>query len=474
MLWWPQVTAILLVVVELCWILPWYRAVIQISHVASLPRAGLVLGGIMLTGYAVALALESMRIFKNIQFIILGVLLLVCLILAENLLLLRPPLMVINGLVNLDPGAVLVLFFVLWLWWRGLTLGREAIRPMTAWRRFELGLLLFIGYLFMVNQFTQDSPGLFWYIFFLFAGFLSVIIARVSYVGIHKGINKNPFDRRWFLGTLGVLGSAVVISAVFGSLLTGQYQLILNMLAEGVKLLVAVALFIVALPALALSQFMGPLIPLLRKLLAAPTITSEQTPLAYLPPAIYETQKPIPPWLQAVIFWAIVLLIVILLILRARRAFNKSQTRNAGELESLLQEGDARRLLRKALQDALDGWAARLRPAQRLLAAARVRRIYAQLMELCKDLNMPRPPSKTPLEFLPIMGELFAAVNADLALITQAYVRVRYGEYPEIPEEVDEIEKSWQRISQEGQRLKRAGWGKLKTAEVKEVQRTGV
>lgn len=464
----------LLVVVELCWILPWYRTVIQISHVASLPRAGLVLGGIMLAGYAVALALETLRFLKHVQIIILGALLFICLILAENLLLLRPPLMVVNGLVNLDPGAVLVLFFVLWLWWRGLTLGREAIRPMTAWRRFELGLLLFIGYLFMVNQFTEYSPGLFWYILFLFVGFLAVIIARVSYVGIHKGISKNPFDRRWFLGTTGVLGSAVAISAVFGSLLTGQYQLLLNLLAEGVKLLVAIALFIVALPALAISQFMGPLIPLLRKFLDTPTVLPEQAPLAYLPPEIYQPPEPIAPWLQAVIFWAVVLLIVILLILRARRAFNRSQPRNVGEMESLLREGDARRLLRKALQDALDGWAARLRPAQRLLAAARVRRIYAQLMELCQELNLPRPPSKTPLEFLPIMGELFAAVHADLALITQAYVRVRYGEYPETPDEVDEIEKSWQRISQEGQRLKRAGWGKLKTAEVKEVQRTGV
>jgi hypothetical protein len=130
--------------------------------------------------------------------------------------------------------------------------------------------------------------------------------------------------------------------------------------------------------------------------------------------------------------------------------------------------------LRKALQDSIDGLASRLRPARKLVIIARIRRIYDQLLELCAELGHPRPPSRTPLEFLPDMGELFSEYPGDLDLITRAYVMIRYGEVPETDEEVQAVETAWQRISDEGQKLKRVGQRKLQTAEVKEVQRTSV
>jgi hypothetical protein len=140
----------------------------------------------------------------------------------------------------------------------------------------------------------------------------------------------------------------------------------------------------------------------------------------------------------------------------------------------LLKRGEARQLLRKALDEALDQLAARFRPAQRLLAAAHIRRIYSHLMDLCEELKRPRPAGKTPLEFLPDLGEVFGQHSADLELITLAYVRVRYGEYPESQAEVIAVEQAWERLAEEGDRLKKSGWVKLQTAESKEVIRTGV
>ena len=72
------------------------------------------------------------------------------------------------------------------------------------------------------------------------------------------------------------------------------------------------------------------------------------------------------------------------------------------------------------------------------------------------------------------MGEIFPQYATDLGVITEAYVRVRYGELPERLDEVSAVEAAWKRVLMEGQRLRRAGWGKLKTAEVKEVERTNV
>jgi hypothetical protein len=75
---------------------------------------------------------------------------------------------------------------------------------------------------------------------------------------------------------------------------------------------------------------------------------------------------------------------------------------------------------------------------------------------------------------MPEMGKLFASEMVDLQTITLAYNRVRYGELPEILAEMDAIERAWMNIQEEGQRLKKAGVAKLKTAEVKEVERDRV
>ena len=86
----------------------------------------------------------------------------------------------------------------------------------------------------------------------------------------------------------------------------------------------------------------------------------------------------------------------------------------------------------------------------------------------------PGMPQQTPLEFLPEMGELFSNQLDDLRKITQAYIRIRYGELPEINEELDALEKSWQNVQEEGRRLKRSGVGKLRTAKLEKVERSGV
>jgi hypothetical protein len=130
--------------------------------------------------------------------------------------------------------------------------------------------------------------------------------------------------------------------------------------------------------------------------------------------------------------------------------------------------------MRKAFQDALDGLGARLRPVRRAIIAARIRRIYIQLIELCEALGLPRLPQQTPQEFLPVMGELFTAQIDDLGLLTLAYERVRYGELPEKQAETDAIEQAWQRIQEEGRQLKKSGAGKLKTAKTEEIERKGV
>jgi hypothetical protein len=88
--------------------------------------------------------------------------------------------------------------------------------------------------------------------------------------------------------------------------------------------------------------------------------------------------------------------------------------------------------------------------ARRLLAAARIRRIYAGLLDLCEKVGSPRPPALTPLEFLPILTQTFPDHASGAGLITSAYLKVRYGGFPESAEEVEQVENAWKAILAQG------------------------
>jgi hypothetical protein len=90
---------------------------------------------------------------------------------------------------------------------------------------------------------------------------------------------------------------------------------------------------------------------------------------------------------------------------------------------------------------------------RRLLAAAQVRRIYAQLMDLSAKLGYPRPPALTPLEFLPTLREVFPEGDTQVSLITGEYLKVRYGELPENNAEVEDVRQAWGWLKRRSEKL---------------------
>ena len=126
---------------------------------------------------------------------------------------------------------------------------------------------------------------------------------------------------------------------------------------------------------------------------------------------------------------------------------------NMGDLLKNL--GDA--LLKRA-QDAAEALASRFKldRATRLLQAARIRWVYYQLMDLCMGLGHPRRAAVTPVEFLPDLVGLFPDSQQGLEFITQAYLKVRYGELPESTEEVEGVISAWKEIETLGKQQKAA------------------
>jgi hypothetical protein len=121
--------------------------------------------------------------------------------------------------------------------------------------------------------------------------------------------------------------------------------------------------------------------------------------------------------------------------------------------ESIIDSGDLLGMFRRAIRNRLNELSqslrgrTNLRGGQRWLAAAKIRRIYARLMELASKLGEPRPPAYTPLEFLPILENLIPEGKADIQVITDAYLRVRYGELPETNQEINRVEEAWEQVN---------------------------
>ena len=78
--------------------------------------------------------------------------------------------------------------------------------------------------------------------------------------------------------------------------------------------------------------------------------------------------------------------------------------------------------------------------------AVSIRRIYRQMCRAAAGAGYPRAETQTPYEYLPVLAQVWPGHEADAAQVTQAFVRVRYGEVPEDPAELNAIRAAWERL----------------------------
>lgn len=79
-------------------------------------------------------------------------------------------------------------------------------------------------------------------------------------------------------------------------------------------------------------------------------------------------------------------------------------------------------------------------------AAASIRRIYEAMCQAAAAAGFPRLESETPYEYLTTLTRAWPENRADTHLITEAFIRIRYGELPETQEELDAIRAAWRRL----------------------------
>ncbi|MCA9933581.1 MAG: DUF4129 domain-containing protein [Ardenticatenaceae bacterium] len=79
-------------------------------------------------------------------------------------------------------------------------------------------------------------------------------------------------------------------------------------------------------------------------------------------------------------------------------------------------------------------------------AAASIRHIYRQMCRAAAVSGYPRNQSQTPYEYRQLLGKVWPQHIAEVQLITEAFIKIRYGELPETTSELEAILQAWQRV----------------------------
>jgi len=362
---------------------------------------------------------------------------------------------------SFDDGAPLIAALatataVIYLWHKGDVAWQHWIGPLVVRRTFISGTILFLGIGLLASAVKNRFPVLEFFLF-LFTSLLAMGGSRLSAQAHVRGGRGVPLTRSWVLGlngsALGLLGLAAatafiaggpvasLLAALFGRLFRGLLIVFLLVLEPLVYLIIA------AWNVLLTCFGLGPDL-----LLEAPQISFDNQIQEQLAALSGEVQPPV--WaddLGHILTWAggllVGVLVLVVIITSLRRNTRLRQWRSTTEQE--IPGGEslfaALRSLLKSRKNSAQP-ARLLQPVRRWIAAARIRWIYSQLLRSLSRIDLERTASETPLEYLQRVSHAIPAGADDLASITHAYQRVRYGELPETRADIDQVEASWDRV----------------------------
>lgn len=462
---WAMLAAALLLLMECMVMSLWYQALFQ-SEGVSLVRVFAILLSVLVISHLIPQVMEARRV-RMLYRQLIFVLWILLAAFASLKLLIYPHTAIglgellwlpVRFILRSDAGeaSFFHLIAIILITWRGVSLARGVITLGGVQSSFQIGLvfLLLYGMIFALLYPQEATLGLYTY---LLCGLISMSAARVANLSGMRGGRIPRFGLGW-MGSILAAGLAVVALAVFaGWVASGQIrQVIAAILLVFFGLLTVITLIILSPLLSYLADLLPKIADLIQQLLARLRSIGASQQIEKLIQAMNEGLGKIIPYVLATrglvligIVFGLVLFILLALVLRKRRE-EKDEEEEGSPTAASENENPLSSLLRRLMEGARR---LRLRSPAQLLAAARIRQIYRQLMELSKKMGAERSPSVTPLEFLPTLSGLMPEEGPGLSLITQAYLKIRYGEFPETVKEVQEVETAWEQVRQKGRRI---------------------
>ncbi len=371
----------------------------------------------------------------------------------------------VDGIVNfhrgLRPGAFLF-FFIAFLWLRASAATGRSLSFFSVGVSFRLGMLLCVlgGGVLGVRFPGQVAAATLLISCFAGVGLVAVSLARSDEKAESapgSAGSSLPWDRfaQLTLAALLTVGLALAMAGFFTPERTRAFLALFSPLWT---LLGNLFFLILVVLSFVLEKIVGWIFALLQPLLAnielSETLTEVFDQLT-LPPDMQETQIPsggpidetLLLLMRAAFALAMVAVLVVLiyvLVVRRRARYRPDETETA-EAERLSFGGGALRRGWRRLRN-LAGLVGRYGLGRDLLDAISVENLYANLCRLARQQGQARQPSEPPDDYLPRLSLAFPGHDEALARITEAYMRVSYGEQRMDGAELAELRAAYEQI----------------------------
>ncbi len=478
---WRELALLMLVGMEISWVVPWLRSLTPATHAISPWRGALILAGIMFFSLSVVRGMDFLRLRSSVrQWVTLGLLLVSVFVGLKTLLysdgpmqlgdMLSRPLRNLADVRVLIPEEFVIMLAVLIGWWRGISLAQERIGPTVAREHFVVGIIMFVLFGLANTLVTGETPGYFVFSY-LFFSTLAMSFARFSILGQLRGGRSADFNRRWFFGVLLASSATVGVALLFAEVIA-RFLHWIAYLVMGIMGLIALLVWLLLTPILALlinlinnnssgSPIFQQLSEQIDRFQAMMRELMERLSTFVGISGLGETIARWTPGIKLILLGSILALVIAgILIWMAMQIWKERKRRRISEEQQVIfDRNELWQLIKTILRNQWNNLvnsvsnAADLRKQARLRAAARVRQVYGDLMELSGELGSPRNEAQTPLEYLPDLTRCFPLFGEQVSLITRAYLRVRYGELPETNKEVSAVEEAWKQVETAGKEM---------------------
>lgn len=350
-----------------------------------------------------------------------------------------------NLFIVFSPETLLIIMGV-FAWWRGVSLAQASLDFESVGFRFRWGVLM-LALLALINTFFGriDISGLLFAFFFF--GLLAVALARQEDVGRSQSNVSLPLKGSWLVVLAGSALLVLALGILLASLLTPQGVRALFDLLKPIEPLLVLLLYLVLL---VISFFVELVYNVVLWLLqrfgmsnaGRPPVPTPPRPPILTPQEATDFSAFAAYWDPIRVACAVLLFAGVLLMLALSLNQLQKRQREAGnetrESVPVSVELNPFRRLRNLFR----------RPHVEFddSGIASIRRIYANLVRLATQRGFPRREAETPYEFMRELRAALPGVELEERAITEAYVRVHYGEYEPTPDEVARIREAWERI----------------------------
>ncbi|NLS76299.1 MAG: DUF4129 domain-containing protein [Chloroflexi bacterium] len=344
----------------------------------------------------------------------------------------------------------------LFIWWRGLRLGQEALGAMVVGKRFRAGIVLLMLYLVVSAFGAAKLPALLLPAYFFF-GLVAIALARIIDLGESRGGVRAPFTGSW----LGILSGSALLAVLLGLLAASllsleRLQAALDRLLGLLEPLRTVLFAIIGLffyVAVTIGSWLG---QLLRRLFGEPEPGEEVLPDLSILEDLGEQLEGLETgsWVKVgrdALLVAVVIAAILLVFFAAQRRYRRRQRQRDVLRESVWSSDDflddLAGMLRGGWQRLRDGAAqglAILRGERYPLDS--IRRIYASLNRLGQERGHPRRDAETPYEYRHELDAAWPEHAEEVRQLTEAYVQAHYGGRADSAEALAQARAAWERL----------------------------